>query len=96
MTNETENVMTYLGPPPGWSEEAVGALFKSIRKSTQSSQRDLAQYLGITQAHLCRIERGKAIPSLRTFLNAWFFIQGYMYDDEARREWVNFWLRNEP
>ncbi len=42
----------------------LGQAFKAIRGVSRYSQREFAALLGITNVHLCLIEKGKNLPSL--------------------------------
>lgn len=46
----------------------IGINISSRRKSLDLSQRDLAKQIGIDYSNLCRIEQGKANPSIETLL----------------------------
>ncbi|HAW50324.1 TPA: hypothetical protein DCX16_05200 [bacterium] len=48
-------------------KESIGERIKIFRKNLLISQKELAKNVGITQAHLCRIENNKAFPSMKLF-----------------------------
>ena len=47
---------------------AIGNRVKQVRKYLQIQQKDMAQKLGITNAHLSDIEKGKASPSIELLM----------------------------
>jgi len=47
---------------------AIGNRIKQVRKHLQIQQKDMALKLGITNAHLSDIEKGKASPSIEVLM----------------------------
>ena len=48
------------------STEKFGGLLKFLRKRAHLTQRELAQAVGYTEAHICRLEKDERLPDLTT------------------------------
>jgi ATP/maltotriose-dependent transcriptional regulator MalT/DNA-binding XRE family transcriptional regulator len=52
--------------PASLTIEDFGSQLKYLRKSAHLTQRDLAQAVGYTEAHICRLEKNERLPDLTT------------------------------
>lgn len=48
------------------TKELFGAQLKRLRESKGLQQKQLADYLGVDETHICRLESGRNTPSLAT------------------------------
>jgi ATP/maltotriose-dependent transcriptional regulator MalT/DNA-binding XRE family transcriptional regulator len=65
--------------------ENFGSLLKFLRKRAHLTQRDLAQAVGYTEAHICRLEKDERLPDLTT-VAALFIPALDIKDDPAMME----------
>lgn len=52
--------------PATLTTDDFGSLLKFLRKRARLTQRDLAQAVGYTEAHICRLEKNERLPDLTT------------------------------
>lgn len=76
--------MPELIPVPVSSPEDIGRLIQQRRKSLKMSQQTLASLTGVAQPNLSKIERGKMVALLDTYLRLLAAIGVDLYA-EARR-----------
>lgn len=63
-------------------EDSFGKLLKFLRRRARLTQRDLAQAVGYTEAHICRLENGERLPDLTTV--AALFVPALELRDDPR------------
>lgn len=63
--------------------QTFGELLKYLRRKARLTQRELAQRVGYTEAHVCRLEKNERLPDVSTV--AALFIPALELDDEPKQ-----------
>ncbi len=63
--------------------QTFGELLKYLRRKARLTQRELAQRVGYTEAHVCRLEKNERLPDVSTV--AALFVPALELDDEPKQ-----------